>query len=59
MTEEAIAGLDALATRHHTTRVALIEALGILGADSDPTIEQLVAYARQVDRERLSRRPRG
>lgn len=56
LTEAAHAGLDRLATRHGITKTALIEALGLIGADRDPTIAEVIALARQLDRERRSRR---
>jgi hypothetical protein len=55
LTLTAIAGLDALATRSGNSRLALLEALGVLGARGEPTIEQIVAYARKVDRKRRNR----
>lgn len=56
LTDQAHAGLDALVTRHRVTKVAFVEALAVLGADHDPTIDEIVAMARQLDRERRSRR---
>lgn len=57
LTEEAHAGLDALATRHGVTRTAMLEALGLLGALNKPVDwEQVIRRARQIDRERRSRR---
>lgn len=55
LTDTAHAGIDALATRHRVTKVALIEALGVLGVDHDPTIAEVVAYAHELDRERRNR----
>lgn len=56
LTDEAIEGLDRLRTRHHASLTAIIEALGLLGADRDPTIGEIIERARQVDHERRSRR---
>lgn len=56
LTDEANEGLDALATRHGTTKTTLIEALGVLSRRRDPTIADIVDLARQLDRDRRSRR---
>lgn len=57
ITPAAVAGLDALAFRHHTTRVVLVEALGIVSADHDPTLAEIIEYAQELDRTRRSRQP--
>lgn len=55
LTDDAIAGLDQLATRHRITRVAMAEALGRL--HRTVTIpREVVELAHQIDRERRSRR---
>ena len=56
LTEEAHAGLDTLATRHHVTRTAMLEALGLLGAQGDIDWEAVIERARSIDIERRSRR---
>lgn len=58
LTDEAHAGLDALATRHGVTMTALLEGLGLLGRRGDPTIDEVIATAREIDGRRRSRRPR-
>ncbi len=57
LTDEAVAGFDRLATRRRVTVTALLEAFGRL-ADDNPTIDVIVALARDIDRERYSRRAR-
>lgn len=57
LTEEAHAGIDALSARHHTTKNALLEALGRAGQAGGPIDwDDIVAVARRIDRERYSRR---
>lgn len=56
LTEEAIAGLDALIQRHGVTRTAVVEALGQLSLRSDPTLASVLRRAREIDVERRSRR---
>jgi hypothetical protein len=55
LTDAAVAGFDRMATRHHVTVTALLEALGVIGADHDPSIDEVVSLARRLDRERRSR----
>lgn len=56
LTDAAMAGLDRLATRHHVTQTALLEALGTLSRHRDPTLAEIIDEARRLDRERRSRR---
>lgn len=57
LTEEAHAGIDALATRARCTRTALIEALGLAGHQGRPIRwDDIVDEAARIDRRRLSRR---
>jgi hypothetical protein len=57
LTEDAHAGLDRLATRYHTTKNALIEALGLAGLTGDQIDwDAVVTEARRIDRARHSRR---
>lgn len=56
LTDRAVEGLDRIATRHHVTVTALLEAFGTVGADHDPTIDEVVAYAHELDRQRRNRR---
>lgn len=56
LTDDARDGLDSLATRHHVTKVAFMEALGLLGRRGDPTVDEVVELARRIDSERRSRR---
>jgi hypothetical protein len=44
-----------LATRHHVTKTAMLEALGTLGKHRDPTLTEVIAEARRLDVERRSR----
>lgn len=55
LTDQAVDGLDRLATRHRITVTALLEALGRLHRDLDLPIE-VVDLAHEIDRERRSRR---
>lgn len=57
LTDQAHTGLDAIATRHHTTKTTIIEALGTLARHADPTLDEVIAEARRLDVERRSRRP--
>ena len=58
LSDEAHAGLDALATRHHVSKTALIEALGLIGQTKRPIVwDEVLDLGRSIDRERLSRRP--
>lgn len=57
LTDEAVAGFDRLATRHRVTITALLEAFGRL-ATENPTIDDIVQLAWDIDRDRHSRRPR-
>jgi len=56
LTEEAVEGIDALAQRRHVTTTALLEALGTLGANGDPSLDEIIDEARRIDIERRSRR---
>lgn len=58
LTDDAVAGLDRMATRHRVTVTALLEAFGQLAQGHDPTPNEVIARATQIDRERLNRRPR-
>lgn len=55
LTDEARAGLDRFTTRRGVTLTAYLEALGLAG-DGDPTATEVIAVAREIDRERRSRR---
>jgi hypothetical protein len=57
LSDEAHAGLDALATRHHVSKTALIEALGLIGQTKRPVVwDEVLERARAIDGERRSRR---
>lgn len=56
LTDEAVAGLDAMATRNGTTVTALLESFGVLGRRRNPTMRQIVDHARRIDAKRRSRR---
>ena len=55
LTDEARTGLDRFTTRRGVTITGYLEALGLLG-DGDPTADEVFARARQIDRQRRSRR---
>lgn len=57
LSEDAHDGLDALATTLHTSKTALIEAVGRLGkTDRTVVSETVVTLARELDRQRRTRR---
>ena len=55
LTDEAIAGIDRLASRYRITKTALVEALGQLAQSIDLPPE-VVERAHDIDKERRSRR---
>lgn len=56
LSDEALAGFDRMSARHNITVTALLEALGQLSADRDPSAVEIIERARAIDRERRSRR---
>lgn len=56
LTDDAHAGLDALATRHHVTKTAMLEVLGQHGLAGRSIVwEDIITEARDLDQERRSR----
>ena len=57
LTEGSAEGWDRLCAQHNVTFTALLEAFGrLLATHAEPTIAEAVELARDIDRDRRSRR---